>query len=194
MQIIRKRLVNNRYYQVQKVQARHREIARLILIGLKDTVIAETMDITAQTVRNTKNNPMIKKQLDLMLAVRDVEAIDVARRIQKIAPMALDLLEDILNGKVEKPELDSDKYEMVSVGQRFTAARDWLNRAGHGEIKKVAGVIGHGYLSSDDVDELKKRADSVRKNSIDLKDIEEAEVVTPAPEAGDAPFEASSIL
>lgn len=193
MQIMRKHLVNNRYYQVQRIQERHREITRLIIVGLKDTVIAESMGITAQTVRNTKNNPMVKKQLDLMTAVRDVEAIDVARRIEKIAPKALEVLENILDGKVEKPELDSNKYEMVSVGQRFSAARDFLDRSGHGAIKKVAGIIGHGYLSPDDVDELKKRAEDVRKNNIDLKDIEEAEVIPPAPEAEETPFQASSI-
>ena len=176
---MKRRFKNNRYYEVKKIQYRHREISRLLLIGLKDKEIAESLDITTQTVRNTKNNPVIKAQLDLMVGARDVEAIDVAKRIQKIAPDAIEFLETVLSGKVPLAKIDTEIEEKVSIKQRVDVAFHGLGLAGYSPIKRTIDM--GNTLSKEDINTLKERASKVRKFNKIMDNVEDADVTDIVP-------------
>lgn len=171
---MKRRLTNNRYYRVKTIQDRHREITRLLLIGLKDVDIAASMNISTQTVRNTKNNPIIEAQLEIMSGARDYEAVDVAKRIQKIAPDAIEFLETVLTGVVPRPKIDEDTQERVTIKQRVDVAIHGLGMSGFSVIKK--SIDFSGKLSKEDVDTLKNRALGVKKSNLNLTNIEEADV------------------
>ena len=176
---VKRRFKNNRYYEVKKIQYRHREIQRLLLIGLKAIDIADSLDITTQTVRNTKNNPVIKAQLDIMTGVRDVEAIDISKRIQKIAPDAIQFLETVLSGKVPLPDIDPETEEKVSIKQRVDVAVHGLGLAGYSPIKKTIDL--GNTLSREDINTLKERASKVRRYNEVMNNVEEADVTEIVP-------------
>ena len=172
---MKRRMTNNRYYRVKTLQFVHREITRLLLIGVKDVDIASSLNISTQTVRNTKNNPIVQAQLEIMVGARDYEAVDVAKRIEKIAPDAIKFLETILSGVVPRPEINEETQERVSIKQRYDVAVHSLGMAGFSVIKK--SVDFSGKLSKEDVEILKNRGRRVKKSNLNLDDVEDADVI-----------------
>ncbi len=126
----------------------HHEIARMLLIGWKNVDIAKKLDVSAVMVSAVRNSPVVQEKLALMHKSRDADAIDVAKEIKDFAPVALNLLKDIVEG-------DGDG-EQASIGLRGGMAKDLLDRAGHGAIQKSMGLVGH--LTAEDIEGLKKRA------------------------------------
>jgi len=151
---------NNRKYQLKDMWERHHEINRRLLLGQKSKDIAKEMGITEATVSYTKNSHLAQKELSIMKVARDADTIDVARQIREIAPQALEVLEDIMNGD-ETPETLKAKV-----------ATDLLDRAGYSPPKKVIGAIAHQHFSKDDITKIKERALNIGINSGNVIDAE----------------------
>lgn len=134
----------NRQYQITKVWDVHHEIMRLALLGMKSVDIAHTLDITPVTVSYTLNSSLVRRQLDIMRSARDVDAIEVSRRIQALAPEAVKVLEELMEEGV--PAI------------RLGAAKDVLDRAGHAAVKTLRTENIHAYLSKEEIDDIKSRA------------------------------------
>jgi hypothetical protein len=113
----------NRVYTLQEIQDSHREIARLLVMGVKGVDIAETLGVTPAMVSYTKNSPVVKREMDNMHAVANLDAVDVAKRIQEVAPRALQVMEDLL--------------EEANDAIKVKIAADLLDRAGHGAVKNI---------------------------------------------------------
>jgi hypothetical protein len=131
-------------FTVENIWDSHREIVRLAVTGMKQCDIAKTMNITPEMVSYTMNSPIVKRELDIARGARDVDAIDVAKRIQEVAPEALTVLEGLL-----KTANDAIK---------FRTAADILDRAGHAAVKTLRTENLSVHLNKEDLDEIKQRA------------------------------------
>jgi hypothetical protein len=145
---------NNRKYEIQSLQERHREILRMLALGQAPKDIASSLNITPQVVHYVKNSQVGKRELGLIQGARNADAIDITNQIQELAPEALDTLENLMNNEEESPG-----------SLRAKIAIDILDRAGHGAVKKQLNVSHQ--LSEEDIDNIKIRSKELgRKNGI----------------------------
>lgn len=136
---------------VTRMYERHHEISRRLLLGQKNVEIAEALNITAQSVSQVRNSPIVKEKLSLMAAARDVGAIDLAREIADLAPIALSRIKDALeSGKVLGKELSADGI--------LRESNKLLDR----ELGRPTQTINtrnlHAHLTMDDISKIKAKA------------------------------------
>ena len=139
----------NRKYQIKQLWSRHEEINRRLLLGQKSKDIANDLNISEATVSYTKNSKLAQKELGIMKAARDANSVDVAQQIQEIAPQALEILEEIMQGDETQQSL------------KAKVATDLLDRAGYTPPKKVLGMVAHKHFTGDDIEKIKARAKKV---------------------------------
>ena len=135
-------------WQVTQMWELHNEIARRILLGQKNVVIAKALDCDPQTVSYVRNSPVVQEKIKLMSGAADANAVDVATRIKEMAPKALDVLEKILDNKDEK----------ASIALQAKIAESVLDRAGHSAIRTIRSENLHAHLDKDDIEAIKQRA------------------------------------
>jgi hypothetical protein len=131
-----------RNYQIEKMWNVHHEITRMLLMGMKSVDIARQLNVSEVMVSYTKNSALVQRKLDIMQGARDMDAVSISKRIQELAPKAVDVLDRLLESEVE------------SIA--FKSAVDVLDRAGHGAVKKEMTLTGH--LTSNDIEDIKSRA------------------------------------
>lgn len=140
----RRRTEERKSFTVENIWNSHQEIMRLAVTGMKQADIARELGVSEVMVSYTLNSPVVKRQMMVMQAARDVDAIDVAKRIQEVAPKALDVLEELL-------ETGNDTI-------RLRTATDLLDRAGHAAVKTFRTQSLSVHLDKEDLDEIKQRA------------------------------------
>lgn len=99
-----------------------------------------------------------------MRAFADMDAVEVQKEIQALAPYALNVMEELMLDRTTKQEV------------RAKLAGSILDRAGHGAIRKHQVLTGH--LTKEDMDEIKKEAAQyapIRRNG--SAEVEDAEVI-----------------
>jgi hypothetical protein len=145
-----KRPEMRKHWQVGKIWDLHREIMRRIMLGQKNTVIAQALGCGTQTVSNVRNSPVIEDQLTIMRGARDAGTISLSKDIQEFAPIALGLLKDIIEGK--------NQGAAASINLRAKEANNWLDRPGSTiqKVSKVEGIVGH--FTGEELMEIKNRA------------------------------------
>jgi len=94
-------LPEGKVFEVQKIWNITHEIMRLHILGFKNVEIASQLNITAQTVSNAVNSTIVKRQMEVMQAKRDVDTIAVAERVVQMSGKALDVLETIMDDEKE---------------------------------------------------------------------------------------------
>ena len=141
-----KRFTSKRNYDIKALWERHHEITRQVVLGRTNVAIAEAIGCTPQTVSNVRTSPLAKAKIDSMSEQRDSDTISIAARIEQFAPVALELLEQIVTGSV--PE--------ASIALRAKIASSHLSRAGYGEVHKAHILSQH--LSREDIERIKTRA------------------------------------
>lgn len=161
----RKRPGRSRSWKVGQMWELHDEIARRILLGQKNTVIAEALGCTTSTVSNVRNSPVVQDKLAIMRGARDASTVDIARQIQEFAPTALQLLKDTIEGKGDG--------QNASIALRVSQANKWLDRAGYVPVKKFEGVTAH--LTKEDIKEIRERALGSNSPVVQSDDVTEAD-------------------
>lgn len=134
-------------YQIEQMWEIHHEICRLALLGMHQVDIATHLGIHPVTVSYVLRSPIVKRQLEQLKAVRDLEAIDVSVEIKNLAPKAVRVMDELL---------DSDLPNL-----KFKAAADILDRAGHAAIKTLRTENIHAHFTSEEIADIKKRAREV---------------------------------
>lgn len=134
-----------RKYQIEHMWNVHHEILRLSLTGMKGVDIARQLNISEATVSTTLNSEIAKRKMARLQGARDMDAVSVSKKIQELAPKAVEVLDKLLDSQVE--------------AIKFRTAADVLDRAGHGAVKKELNISGH--LSKEDIDEIKNRAKEI---------------------------------
>jgi len=139
-------------YTLQHLWERHHAIKRLLIAGLKHKDIAKRLNCTPQNVCDVYNSPLFQEQLRATSIKADDRAIDIARRIEEIAPKAIKVIEETID------DVNGDRKLRVS------ASQDVLDRAGYGKTQKfrMEGAIAH--LTKDDLIDIKNRMN--RSNTI----------------------------
>ena len=123
---------------------RHKEIARRLVAGDRQKDIADDMKITYSRMSIICNSPAFKSQLERLSIGADNGALDVQDRVTALSSDAMAVLEDVLQNGDHLP-----KKLQVDV------ARDIMDRAGHGAVKKTATITA--TLGADDIAEMHKR-------------------------------------
>jgi len=149
----------DRKYAIQTIWDAHREILRLAVTGMKSVDIAAALNVTPVMVSYTLNSPIAKRELENLRAARDLDAVDVAKRIQEIAPVALQTLEELLCNGNETT--------------KFRTATDLLDRAGHAAVRTLRTESLSVHLTKADIDEIKSRAKEIGLCVVEAIDIEE---------------------
>lgn len=135
-----------RKLQPKGMWEQHHVIARLIAAGRRNGEIAEIVGCTPQTVSNVRNNPQVQAMIKGLMSKADEKAIDIAVQIKNIAPKAVEVLQELMEGG-----------DGVSAAVRCSAAKDILDRIG---ARKAPAPVAnlHMHLTADDIKQLKERA------------------------------------
>ena len=156
-----------RTYEVSEMWDVHHEIVRRLLIGQKVGNIAKDLKVSEAMVSYTRNSPVVREKLEIMKGARDAETIDLAKRIRENAPQSLRLLEDIISGEVDGTS--------VPLNMRRQEANMMMNRAGFAPVQTIKGAILHGHYTSEEIDDIKKRAveDGLKSGLVIEAEVEE---------------------
>jgi predicted transcriptional regulator len=150
-------------WQVTKMWEQHHEIVRLRTTGMQGAEIARSLGVSEAMVSLVLNSPIVQDKLLIMRGARDADSVDVAKRIKDLAPKALDVLAEVIEGTMD-----------VSPTLKITTARDLLSRAGHPPLKQIQGV--YTFLTPSEIEDLKKRAKTNGKATGTVIEMEEANV------------------
>jgi hypothetical protein len=131
----------HRKYQVEQMWEVHHEVVRLALIGMKSVDIADHLGISPVMVSYTLRSPIVQEKMNQLQAVRDIDAIDVAKEIQELAPQAVKVLGELL--ECELPNI------------RMKAATDVLDRAGHAAVRTIKTENLHAHFSSEEIADIR---------------------------------------
>lgn len=127
---------------ILKLRDHQQEILRLISTGMKPKAIAMTLGIHVQTVVNARNSDLGQAMLQMLHSERNITISKTTERIDALAPLAVDVFEKIM--------VD----ENIDISIQHRAARDTLKAAG---IMVDHKKVDHGYLTSDEVRDLKSK-------------------------------------
>jgi len=105
--------------------------------------VAEITGYSRGGVYNVKERPDVQDKMLELMSKRDLSAIDVRKSIDMLAPLAVQRLRETL---------ESEDAPLTEVNR---TARDLLDRAGHGAVRKLE--VGK-RLSTDDLMEIKAKA------------------------------------
>lgn len=169
-----RRTVAEREYQIKNIWNHHQEMIRRAAVGQKPKDIAAALGVTTATVGNVIYSELGKKAIAALQAEMNTRVVDVGRRIREIAPDAIDLIDKVVNyHKLNPEEKVALNGEIPDIKTRISTSLDILDRAGHGAVKKVAGVIAHGVMTKSDIEEIKRRG---RMSLNRAEEIEEATI------------------
>lgn len=147
-----------RNYNIKALWEKHQEIARQVVLGRSNGAIAAELGCTKQVVSDVRNSPIGQAEIDRLSRGRDESVMSISQRIEEFAPVALELIENIVKGRVPG----------ASIALRAKLAGGQLARAGYGEVRKVQAL--HAHLGRDDIEAIKRRAQ-------EAGDVIEAEIV-----------------
>jgi hypothetical protein len=129
---------------LQELKTQHREIARLLLEGLRPAQVSEKFGIPIGTVYNIQNDPLFKAHTAKLADEIDKEVVNTRRRLSEMNTKALDVLDDILT------------YDNIPPSVRLGAAKDVLDRNGYAPAQNINH--NHAHFTTDDLLNLKQRA------------------------------------
>lgn len=133
-------------YNIKQVWQRNHEILRLTLLGHKAAAIANMLSIHPTTVSNTINSKLGMEKLSAMRLARDAETIDVAKEVEKLYEQAVVIYREIL----------SDKDVSMSL-RKQTADTVLMDIGGYRAPSKFEGRVAHAHLTSEELEEIKRR-------------------------------------
>lgn len=128
-------------YQLKKLKEIHHAVARGAVMNKSNKQIAEELGVTPAMVSYTKRDRQVREKIRALRAVLDADAIDVAARMQELAPLALHKLESILVESNDDKEIRQTAFGL-------------LDRAGF--VAKQHHVVEH--LTKEELQEIKLAA------------------------------------
>lgn len=151
---VNRELGEHRTYEVKEIWDKHQEIIRLVVLGYGNIEIAEITGYTPQTISNVRNSPIVRERIRELQGEVDHRTVDIMARVREFEPIALEYLERIIMGQVEG----------VSPALRAKTSENYLSRAGHGTVQKIAAVSG--TLTREDIEDLKQRKEEAKSAAL----------------------------
>ena len=137
-----------RHLKVTQLWAKQKRILQLVSLGYTNKEVAELMDVNVSTVNYLTKSELGKMYLNLLQAASEVEAINVRRAIEELAPLALAIQTEILTSENSSPAL------------KVKIADSFLDRAGHSPTQKRVNV-DIGLYNGEDLSAIKSRAKEI---------------------------------
>lgn len=134
-------------YSLINLTPRGHEIVRRSVLGQSRADIAKELGVSPQTVTLTNQCATGIEKTKMLQEARDGHFLAVTERIREASVTAAKVLQEILTDPMAK---HSDK---------ITAARDLLDRAGHGAVAKSASFQQSLSLTPGDIYEMRKRVE-----------------------------------
>lgn len=131
-------------YELQKLRGRHHLILQLAAKGMKGVEIAKVLNISAVAVSYTINSELGQQKLAVLLGEADLETIDVIKEFGELAPVAIEVIEEVL---LKPGAKDSD---------RLSAAEKILNGAGFARRQQLDINVHH--VTDEEIQEAKIQA------------------------------------
>jgi hypothetical protein len=160
-------------YQIRWLQERHREILRRANAGQQQKKIASDLGVTPRMVSYVVNSELGKRELARMNSGTEVAYNDIRGRVGELAPKAVAVLEDALDGTM--PRSGGEKDIPVPPHLQVKAAKDVLEMSGHGAPKKVEAMVAVSHLTASDLEDIKSRVIAEDKRNKEV--IVDAEVI-----------------
>ena len=126
---------------LSSLKTRHREIARLMLLGKSNNEISELIGISPTRISQIKSDPMFRGYLASLEERCDRQVMDVRQRLANLSHEALDVVEELLK---------DDKSSI-----QLAAAKDILDRAGYKPVEKVETVNLSAVLSPEELQAIR---------------------------------------
>lgn len=157
----------SRRYVITELRAKHQEVVRLLAMGLKNTEIAEQLGCTAQSISIIANSPVAQARVSELQAERDESVVDVRNQIRSLAPRAIELYREVLEG------------EHIDIKQRLHAADQILDRGGvpRETSAKIEAAVSH-HITEDSLALIKERAIEIARRNHLLIDVTPSEAQT----------------
>jgi hypothetical protein len=134
---------------VREMNERHHEVARMVILGYRNTEIAKILNITKEFVCAVRNAPPVKEQVAILAGARDSETVDIARQIQQALPECIKYLtETVPDSEISDNLRSRNAFGLLAVG-------------GHGPAKNVNVRGVHAVLTADDIKEIRDSAETV---------------------------------
>jgi DNA-binding CsgD family transcriptional regulator len=133
---------------------RHHQVVRMIVLGMKNTEIAESLNITPMSVSQIRTSPLIRMQIRKLHAEADEQTVDVRKEINAYAPKCLEIIQDILED------------ENVSANVRLSGAFKCLGLGGIVEPKNINVRALHGVVDANTLSMIKERAEILRSGGM----------------------------
>lgn len=128
----------------RKLLPKHREVLRLVMLGHADRTIALHLGLSPASVRNIRASDAGKRMLAIMQNSRDNSALDIQKRVQALAPDAMDVIE----GAIKQDGTGADC--LLTPKDRAKLALEVLDRAGHSPVKRTelhaTGAVANYHL------------------------------------------------
>ena len=140
-------------------QSNH-EILCLALEGYKQTEIARILNIHPATVSNTLNSTLGKQKLSDMRKERDKEFISVSDKVRILTEKALKVYYELLESDRSSDSMKKEVADTIV-----------LDIAGMRAPTKVDARSIHAYVTSEEIEEFKRRAIQAAKESGQLVEI-----------------------
>jgi len=177
-------VIKGTYYELKSLQERHKEVLRLLAMGVSKKDIAAKLGITVATIRMTANSVLGQEYLKYIRGEREEETMDIQKSIDELAAPAVDVIRQAIAGKMELELTDPESGKLKTVEipvkneQRIKASQDILSRHSEGYSPRQRGTVEHTGNVSHDLSQLisnvKNRAKQLNGNNI-----QEAEIVEP---------------
>lgn len=143
---------------LQKIAAKHRAIARLLVRGIKQRDIAELLDMTEARLSVIVHSPAFQEHLETLESEADKKAIDVSHKISSGTKRGLDILLNVLDDT--QPEAAE-----ATIGQRIQVAQDFLDRnASTSKVSRSQSESVVAHVTKEELDEILKSKRSIRKD------------------------------
>ena len=170
------------YYEMKRLQERHKELLRLLALGVSKKEVAKTLGITTAMVRYVENSVLGAEYLEFIRGEREEIAIDIQQKIDSLAAPAVDVIRQAIDGimTTELTDPDTGKKKEVEIPvkqeQRIKASQDILSRhtKAYSPRQRINGTIQHEHTHDIGhiIGNVKQRAAMLNE-----QDIEDAEVI-----------------
>lgn len=148
---------------------RHKEVARLLISGLRPVDIAKKLGYTQAWLSTMMNSPVFKDYVSKLSANKDEKALDIRSQIAEGASVGVAELLKVLKG-------EGAYAEGVPTSTKIKVAQDFLDRDGYGKVTKVQNHTTLTVLSEDRIQALKERRAALLSNISYNQPMIEAEI------------------
>lgn len=141
----------NNSWQVTELQELHHAIKRMIFLGAKNIDIADTLNCSPGLISSVRNSPIIKDELALMNASADTEVITLQTRVSKLAPKALENIEECIN----KGTVNNDPVDVKLI---LAECNKVIDRDMGKPSQNITSQNTHLHFTPEDLDRIKTDA------------------------------------